>query len=294
MNVRLFSELKNAIKIKEVKKMSKTIVITGASSGIGKATAKYFAENGWNVAATMRKPENEKDLGNLAGVKLYALDVTDTKQVETAIGRIKSDFGQIDVLLNNAGYGLIGPLELADEAQINKQFETNVFGCLRTIKAVLPAMKEKRKGLILNVTSIGGIVTMPLASLYHATKFAMEGLSQSLNYELNPLGIRVATIAPGGVSTDFSGRSMEFTVSESESVAGYERLIEAMNNFLNRDEERASTSEDIAKAIFEAANSENPKVRYVLGSDAAQYYGMHRQMEIEEVQDVTKQFFGLA
>lgn len=273
--------------------MSKTIVITGASSGIGKATAKYFAENGWNVAATMRKPENEKELGNLERVKLYALDVTDKAQVESAIAQIKSDFGQIDVLLNNAGYGLIGPLELADEAQIYKQFETNVFGCLRTIKAVVPAMKENGKGLILNVTSIGGIITMPLCSLYHGTKFAMEGISQSLNYELNPFNIKVATIAPGGVSTDFAGRSMEMTVSEGDQIEGYENLITAMNNFLNRGEERASTSEDIAKAIFEAANSENPKVRYVLGSDAAQYYGMHRQMEIEEVQNVTKQFFGL-
>ena len=273
--------------------MSKTIVITGASSGIGKATAKYFAENGWNVAATMRKPENEKELGNLANVKLYALDVTDKKQVESAIAEIKNDFGNIDVLLNNAGYGLIGPLELAGEEQIYKQFETNVFGCMRTIKAVLPAMKENGKGLIFNVTSIGGIITMPLASLYHGTKFAMEGISQSLNYELNPFNIKVATIAPGGVSTDFAGRSMEMTVSEGDQIEGYENLITAMNNFLNRGEERASTSEDIAKAIFEAANSENPKVRYVLGSDAAQYYGMHRQMEIEEVQNVTKQFFGL-
>ncbi|MBX7174864.1 MAG: SDR family oxidoreductase [Pyrinomonadaceae bacterium] len=274
--------------------MSKTIVITGASSGIGKATAKYFAENGWNVVATMRKPENEKELGKLENVKLYALDVTDKAQVESAIAQIKNDFGQIDVLLNNAGYGLIGPIELADEEQIYKQFETNVFGCLRTIKAVLPTMKEQKKGLILNVTSIGGVITMPLASLYHGTKFAMEGISQSINYELNPLNIRVATIAPGGVSTDFSGRSMDFTVSADKSVAGYEKIVEAMNNFLNRGEERASTSEDIAKAIFEAANSETPKVRYILGSDAAQYYGMHRQMEIEEVQNVTKQFFGLA
>lgn len=274
--------------------MSKTIVITGASSGIGKATAKYFAENGWNVAATMRKPENEQELGKLENVKLYALDVTDRTQVESAIAQIKSDFGQIDVLLNNAGYGLIGPIELADEEQIYKQFETNVFGCLRTIKAVLPTMKEQKKGLILNVTSIGGVITMPLASLYHGTKFAMEGISQSLNYELNPLNIRVATIAPGGVSTDFSGRSMDFTISADKSVEGYEKIVEAMNNFLNRGEDRASTSEDIAKAIFEAANSETPKVRYILGSDAAQYYRMHRQMEIEEVQNVTKQFFGLA
>jgi len=274
--------------------MKKTIVITGASSGIGKATAKYFAENGWNVAATMRKPENEKELNSLANVKLTSLDVTDKTQVKSAIDQIERDFGQIDVLLNNAGYGLIGPLELADEEQIYKQFETNVFGCLRTIKAVLPAMKANGKGLILNVTSIGGIITMPMASLYHATKFAMEGLSQSLNYELNPLNIKVATIAPGGVSTDFSGRSMEMTVSDGEPIEGYENLITAMNNFLNRGEERASTSEDIAKAIFEAANSENPKVRYVLGSDAAQYYGMYRQMEIEDVQNFTKQFFGLA
>lgn len=274
--------------------MSKTIVITGASSGIGKATAKYFAENGWNVAATMRKPENEKDLGNLENIKLYALDVTDKAQVESAIAQIKNDFGRIDVLLNNAGYGLIGPLELADEEQIYKQFETNVFGCLRTIKAVLPMMKEQKGGLILNVTSIGGIITMPLASLYHGTKFAMEGISQSINYELNPLNIKVATIAPGGVSTDFSGRSMDFTVSADKAVDGYETIVEAMNNFLNRGEDRASTSEDVAKVIFEAANSENPKVRYVLGSDAAQYYGMHRQMEIEDVQNATKQFFGLA
>ncbi len=145
----------------------KTIVITGASSGIGKATARYFAEQGWQVAATMRKPENETELNQIENVSVYQLDVTDNDSIANAAQQIISDFGSVDVVLNNAGYGLIGPFEAASNEQIRQQFDTNVFGLMEVTRAFLPHFRANQAGLFLNVSSIGGRITYPLNSLYH-------------------------------------------------------------------------------------------------------------------------------
>ena len=179
----------------------KTILITGASSGIGKATALRFQSEGWNVVATMRDPSAGRDLEQLDRVTVSRLDVTDASTIDAAIATAVDRFGPIDVLLNNAGYGAYGPLEAFSTERIRRQFDTNVIGLLAVTKAVLPHMRANRSGTIVNISSIGGQITFPLGTLYHGTKFAVEGLSEALHYELEPLGIRVRLASCGMTAT---------------------------------------------------------------------------------------------
>ena len=188
--------------------MSATVLITGCSSGIGAAAVRRFAEQGWNVAATLRKPEAARFEPGAGCVETFALDVTDPHSVDAAVGRTMERFGQIDVLINNAGYGLFGPFESATPEVIERQFRTNVGGVFAVTRALLPQMRERASGVIINVASLTGLVAMPLYSLYAASKYAVVGFSESLSHELASFGIRVKVFAPGAVMTDFSGRSM--------------------------------------------------------------------------------------
>lgn len=254
----------------------KSIVITGSSSGIGKATARYFAEQGWKVAATMRRPENETELNQIEGISLYALDVTDEASIADATQQILDDFGTVDVVLNNAGYAVAGAFEAATPEQIDRQFETNVIGLMRVTRAFLPHFRSNGAGLFLNVSSIGGRVTFPFLSLYHSTKWAVEGFSESLYYEVSELGIGVKIIEPGGVDTDFGGRSMVLTAEES--LTAYNELLgkfqaNAGNSGLIR-----STAEFMAEEIYKAATDGKTQLRYLLGQDAEQTYAMREQV----------------
>ena len=185
--------------------MKKTVLVTGASSGFGRETVRVFVEKGWNVIATMRSPEKEEELSKIEGVMVVRLDVTDKRSIREAVAAGVSRFGGIDVLVNNAGYGAFGALEVAPDEVIRQQFEVNLFGLIDVTKAVLPGMRERKSGVIINVSSVGGRLTFPFATLYHATKFAVEGLTESLQYELNPLGIRLKIVEPGGYRTNFAG-----------------------------------------------------------------------------------------
>jgi short-subunit dehydrogenase len=246
--------------------MNKTILITGASSGIGKETVKYFSQNGWNVAATMRNPEKEIELGKLNHVKLYKLDVLDEPGIDTAIKMAIHDFGGIDVLLNNAGFAVTGPFEAATEADIKKQFETNVFGVMRVTRAILPHFRAKNNGTVLTVTSMGGLITFPLYSLYHGTKWAVEGFMESLRYELKQFNIKIKCIEPGAIKTDFYERSMnrvdkpEFNMYDNYSAVAHTNMDKVALN--------APGPLIVAKKIFKAANSENYRLRYPVGGQA--------------------------
>ena len=253
----------------------KTIVITGASSGIGKATAKYFAEQGWRVAATMRTPENETELNQIDNIRLYQLDVTDQTSIDNVVAQVLSDYETVDVVLNNAGYALSGPFEAATSAQIRRQFDTNVFGLMEVTRAFLPHFRANKAGLFLNVSSIGGRITYPLISLYHSTKWAVEGFSESLAFELGELGIQVKLIEPGGVSTDFGGRSMDMAmpVDHPDYMPLAQKVMAA---FQTRGP--ASTAEQIAAGIYEATTDGKPQLRYLLGEDAKQSYAMREQV----------------
>ncbi|RHX88864.1 SDR family oxidoreductase [Leptospira stimsonii] len=251
----------------------KTILITGCSSGIGKAAAKHFQKKGWNVIATMRNPENEKELQNLPNLICLPLDVTRSETIQKAIQDGIKHFGDIDVLVNNAGYGLVGPFEGASEEQIRRQFDTNVFGAMDVIRNILPHFRKNKKGNIVNVASMGGRITFPLYSLYHATKWALEGFTESLQYELKPFGIRVKLIEPGAIATDFIGRSSDSTLENSPEE--YKQFANAV--FQNMEKAMmTSSSEAVAKVIYKAANSSSGRLRYVIGMDAKSLLGLRK------------------
>jgi short-subunit dehydrogenase len=246
--------------------MKKTIFITGASSGIGKETAKLFQSKGWNVIATMRNPEKETELKQLENVFVTKLDVLDLESIEKAFEEGFQKFGNIDVLLNNAGYGAYGPLEAFSREKIERQFNTNVIGLLDVTKTVLPHFRKNKKGIIINISSIGGKMTFPLGSLYHGTKFAVEGISESLNYEVMQFGGQVKIIEPGMIATDFAGRSFDF--SNDESIAEYQNIVGALMKAMPVMSENASPAIVVADVIFEAATDGKNQLRYTAGEDA--------------------------
>jgi NAD(P)-dependent dehydrogenase (short-subunit alcohol dehydrogenase family) len=248
------------------KKMNKTILITGASSGIGKETAKLFQSKGWNVIATMRNPERETELLQLPNVLVTKLDVLDFDSIQKAFAEGIHKFGSIDVLLNNAGYGAYGPLEAFSRDKILRQFNTNVIGLLDVTKTIMPHFRQNKKGIIINISSIGGKMTFPLGSLYHGTKFAVEGISESLNYEVVQFGGQVKIIEPGMIATDFAGRSFDF--SNDDSMAEYQNIVAALMTALPVMAQNASPATVVAEVIFEAATDGKNQLRYTAGEDA--------------------------
>src|SRR6476661_411762 len=202
--------------------MNKVVLITGASSGIGKETVKLFQTKDWKVAATMRSPEKAEDLQRIADVECIRLDVTDTDSIKSAIQTTLEKFGRIDAVVNNAGYGLVGAFEAATPEQIEKQFQTNVFGLMNVCREILPYFREQKRGYIVNVASVGGRMTFPFYSLYNSTKWAVEGFSESLQYELEQFNIRVKIIEPGPLNTDFYDRSQD--IAKREGLSAYDSL----------------------------------------------------------------------
>lgn len=270
--------------------MSQTILITGASSGIGLATALLFQQRGWHVAATMRQPDGADALTESATLKRYRLDVVDEASIQTAVAQIQKDFGNIDVVLNNAGYGAVGPFEAATGEQIEKQFNTNVFGLMAVIRAVLPQMRAQRSGVIINVSSVGGRVALPLNSLYHGTKFALEGFTESLYYELDPLGIRVKLIEPGGVRTNFINA---VEILHNPELSDYTPLVEKTVQAFASRRENYAPPEACAEVIYTAATDGIKQLRYVSGEDAEQLIAAHESMTQEQYYAmVQSRFFG--
>ncbi|MGV8091805.1 MAG: SDR family oxidoreductase [Mangrovibacterium sp.] len=263
--------------------MQKTIFITGASTGLGKATAKLFQSKGWNVIATMRNPENEKELTQFENVTVLKLDVTDPIQIKETVKKAIATHS-IDVVLNNAGYGLIGPLETVTDEQLTRQFETNVFGVIRVTRAFIPYFREKKKGLFITTTSIAGLIGLPLNSVYNATKWALEGWSEGLVFELNELGIGIKTVAPGGIKTDFAGRSLDTTQHEA-----YTELAEKLYNGF--DPNSFTSAEIIAETVYDAVTDDKDTLRYVAGADAQALYERRLQIGNEAFRKEIHQFY---
>ena len=269
--------------------MSKTIFITGASTGLGKAAAKLFAEKGWQVIATMRKPEKEAGLNSLDNITLLPLDVTDPEQIKTATRRA-IEMGGVDVVFNNAGYGLAGPMEGISDEQLVRQINTNLLGVMRVTQAFIPHFREKRSGLFITTTSIGGLVAFPFNSAYHATKWALEGWSESLAFELSKFGIGIKTVSPGGIQTDFASRSLDLATHPA-----YEDLVaKAMQVFMNPERAKDySTAEQIAEVVYEAATDGKDRLRYVASADAQAMYAQRLQVGDETFRKgVDQMFFG--
>jgi NAD(P)-dependent dehydrogenase (short-subunit alcohol dehydrogenase family) len=248
----------------------KTIFITGASTGLGKATAKLFASKGWNVIASMRKPEYEKELNAISNITLLPLDVTDPEQIKSTAQKTIA-MSDIDVVFNNAGYGLLGPLESITDEQLKRQLDTNLLGVIRVTQAFIPHFREMQKGLFITTTSIGGLITFPFSSVYHATKWALEGWSESMAFELKKIGVGIKTVSPGGIKTDFLNRSAEIA-----SHPAYEKWVQQL--FAGFNEHDFSAAEQIAEVVYEAATDGKDKLRYVAGEDAKGLYAQRLQL----------------
>lgn len=256
--------------------MQKTIFITGASAGLGKSTAKLFQSKGWNVIATMRNPENEKELTQLESVTVLKLDVTDPAQIQETVNKV-TELHSIDVVLNNAGYGLIGALEALTDEQITRQLNTNLLGVIRVTKAFTSYFREKKSGTFINITSSFGLLGYPTCSVYSATKFAIDGFSESLAYDLAHFGVKVKVVAPGGMQTDFAGRSLDGGQHEA-----YQKLVAKVSEGYSAERvSQFATSEHVASVIYEAATDNNEQLRYIAGKDAISLYAEREKIGAE-------------
>ncbi len=262
-------------------KSKRTVLVTGCSSGIGLATCHVLSRNNFMTYGTVRnlsKAKNIQDLMNRENLslKILRLDVNDNQSIKLAIKKILNDIGRIDVLINNAGYGMFGPIEEITIQEIKKQFETNFFGAIRLIKAIVPIMRKQGNGTIVNISSMVGRFAVPLNSAYVSSKFAVEGLSESISFELKEFGIRVIVIEPGVVKSDFFHK---LKVKGMNLESPYHELMERRVNFLDKAMKNSLTSSyDVADTILDALNSKDPKFRYVIGNDATNSLRMRNSL----------------
>jgi NAD(P)-dependent dehydrogenase (short-subunit alcohol dehydrogenase family) len=259
---------------------SRPVLITGCSTGIGRATAERLAEDGWNVHATARRPESIEDLAE-RGMKTHALDVTDEGSMELAVGEIEKD-GPIGALINNAGYSQSGAVESIPMSSVRRQFETNVFGLVRMCQLVLPGMRRAGSGRIVNLSSMGGKLTFPGGGIYHATKHAVEALSDALRFEVREFGIDVVVLEPGLIVTDF-GETAAGSLAEVEEHGPYAKF----NTDVARVTANAYTGgmarfgagpEAVAGKIAKALTAGRPSTRYKVTPSARLVMGMRRLM----------------
>ncbi len=258
--------------------MKKTVVITGASSGIGKSIALLFAAKGWNVAATMRNPSENNDFAKVPSIKKYALDVTSEQSIKTAFNEIIIDFSTIDVVVNNAGYGATGIFEKATSEQIRRQFDTNVFGLMNVTRTALPYFRNAKNGTFINISSMAGIVAFPFYSVYHGTKWAIEGFSESLSFELRHLNIRVKCVEPGAIKTDFYNRSMD--LFKNHTITDYDRYEAVVFKNTQQVGKDAPGPEVVARTVYKAATDHSNKLRYPVGGVAPVLLVLRRLLPI--------------
>ena len=274
----------------------KVAIVTGSSSGIGFQTALMLARNGYSTYASMRNIDKSKTITEIAKkerlpLQVIQLDVNDDVTVKNAIDKIVKDGKRIDVLVNNAGYGLFGALEELSIEEIKAQFETNFFGVIRVTQAVLPTMRNQNGGgTIVNISSVGGLVSVPILSAYNSTKFALEGLSESLSHELGPFGIRVIIIEPGFIKTNIMNSSV-LAKKASEENSPYYSFTKKIESYFKSmmDNPESSTPEEVAKVILHAVTSENPQLRFTVGNDASAIVQAKRKMSELDFTNLIKQ-----
>lgn len=247
--------------------MKQTIFITGASSGIGQTTAQYFIKKGWNVVASMRQPEKQNILKNGDQMLVLKLDIEQPATFAGAIDIAIAKFGKIDVLLNNAGYGQHGLFEATTALQIQRQFSVNLFGAMEITRAFLPHFRKQKKGNIITITSGVGRVTVPLVSIYAASKFALEGFCEALSFELASQNIKVKIIEPGSINTNFE-QTTKANFAIDESLTSYNDYLNQMDQIFKEIYSGGSASaRDVAAEIFKAATDNTDTLRYVVGED---------------------------
>ncbi len=246
--------------------MTSTVLITGCDTGIGNATAHYFQQQGWNVSATMLNSQSDTTLAALPRVICPRLDVTNKASIALAITETLKQFGRIDAVVNNAGYGLIGAFETLSDEQIRRQFDTNVHGLMDVCRAVLPHFRAQNSGTLINVSSMVGRIPLPFYSIYNASKFAVEGFSEGLIYELEPFNIRVKLIEPGSVKTAFFQGSSDRENSTGERA--YAEFSQAQLAVMDEIGANGTSKEATAEVIFKSAIDQSSRIRYSVGLDA--------------------------
>jgi NAD(P)-dependent dehydrogenase (short-subunit alcohol dehydrogenase family) len=260
-------------KNRDLTKKKKVASVTGSSSGMGYETAIMLARAGIHTYASMRNLKKSKTISEMAStenlpLQVVQLDVNDDSSVKDSIDKIVKEKERINVLVNNAGYGLFGSLEDISLEEIKAQFETNFFGVIRVTQLVLPLMRKQRSGTIVNVSSVGGRIGLPVLSAYQSTKFALEGLSESISYELEPFGIRVVIIEPGVIRTNIMNSSSLAKKARDPKSPYYSQIQKVKSHFKSMMENESSPPEEVAKVILKALTSENPQLRYTVGRDA--------------------------
>jgi NAD(P)-dependent dehydrogenase (short-subunit alcohol dehydrogenase family) len=279
----------------EEKEEQKTAVVTGSSSGIGFETSLLLARNGFHTYATMRNLDKSKEIMDAAAkdnlpLEVLQLDVTDDRSVKSTIDRIVDEKKRINVLVNNAGYDLEGALEDLSMEEIRAQFETNLFGAIRVMKAVLPIMRKQQGGTIVNISSIGGRIGIPFNSAYHGTKFALEGISESMRFETEPFGIKVIIVEPGAIKSNFV-RNIKLGQKAAESSSPYAPKVQTLLKAQDHIFDQATPPEEAAKVVLKAVTSDNPSMRYTVGDDAKQLMEAREQMSDPEFEGLVKQQF---
>lgn len=262
----------------------KTVLITGCSSGIGLATAKYFTANDWNVVATLRQPGKMAELTAASNVLITKLDVNDSDSISRAVGAGIAHFGKIDALINNAGFSLAGVFEAIPREKILEQFAVNVFGVMEVTRLLLPHFRENRGGLIINISSRAGLVGLPLNTLYCASKFALEGFSESLVYELAAQNIIVKLIEPsGGVSNTDFGKRMTDERTQIAPLGSYGEFVAcAKSAYAAIAAKRMITADEVAQVIYTAATDNTRRLRYFCGEDTGGLVEARREMPEEK------------
>lgn len=280
---------KNMTKDKE----EKVAVVTGSSSGIGLETSLLLAKNGFRTFATVRNLDKANAIRNISDkgelpIHVVELDVSSDKSVNAAIDKINDESKRIDVLVNNAGYSLIGALEDLSMDEIKAQFETNLFGTIRVMKAVLPIMRKQKGGTIVNVSSMAGRVGFPLFPVYSGTKFALEGVSESMRLETDPLGIKIVLVEPGTIRSNFASNAI-IGQKAAEPNSPYAPLMETLQKATARFIDQGTPPEEVAKVILKAVTIDNPDLRYLVGNDAIQMIEARKGMSDQEFGVVVKE-----
>jgi len=275
-------------------KQKAVAVVTGSSTGIGLATSLALAKEGFSTYATMRNLDRSADITSKAAkedlpLTVLQMDVDDDKSVNDTIEKIMNDKGRIDVVVNNAGYALVGAFEESSMQDGRAQMETNFFGTVRVIKAVLPIMRKQHRGTIVNVTSMGGRIAIPFDSFYHASKFALEGLSESLQYEIEPFGVKVVLIEPGAVKSDF-WKNLKLTDNIEDSP--YRQVIQKLTESFEKMTQNAILPEQVARIILKTVISDNPDFRNIVGEDAKSILEARSNNSDKEFQTFMKKQFG--
>ena len=275
-----------------MKRGEKVVIVTGSSSGIGFETAVLLARNGFMTYATMRNPYKSTRLSELANkekldIKITKLDVNDETGINETIDRVISESGRIDVLVNNAGYAVFGAFEDTSLDEIREQFETNFFGPVKTIKAVIPIMKKQNGGKIINLSSMVGRFGVPFNSAYVASKFALEGITESIRYELHDYGIKIILVEPGIIKSNF----FQNIKLSNKSTSSYSKLLKKRIHGIETMLKKASRPVIVAEAILNIINSTNTNIRYLVGHDAEFMIKLKKNTTEEEFENLLRKTF---